>query len=95
MAQITKRFDGLESEMREMRNALAQLARTEERVAIIIEQNGVLFKRMDEMRDEISTLKNTNSTQNQSIHFFEKAGWMIAGVIGTIVGAAVSFSMKG
>lgn len=89
--QMLKRMDNLDNEMREMRKAITQLARTEERVAVVIEQNTILFKRMDELRTKVNELEKTNISQDKSIGFFEKTGWLIAGAVSSGLGALFTY----
>lgn len=100
-SQIINRLDNMERKLDEMGKALIQMARTEERVSIIIEQNSVLFKQMGDatkersaLKDRIHKLETENATQGQSIGFFERAGWAVAAVIGSILSAIAGWMLK-
>lgn len=83
--QILKRLDSLDLEMREMRKLMTQMAATEVRVATLIEQNSILFQRIDDLRTRISDLETENAKQGKSISFFERFGWLVAGGAASLV----------
>lgn len=102
MEVLEKRLDRFEFQLDEIRSALVQMAKTEERVAIILEQTTQLFQKHStlqqcvndlqkesaekskEIRDKIAALEKENATQGQSLGFFERASWIVAGAIASI-----------
>jgi tetrahydromethanopterin S-methyltransferase subunit G len=86
MTQITQRLDRFERSLDEIRAAMIQMAKTEERVSIILEQNTVIFKEMSDVKKRLGDVEKINATQGQSLGFFERFGWVVltagAGVIG-------------
>lgn len=84
MGALEKRLDRFEFQLDEIRTALVQMAKTEERVAIILDQNNELFKKYADMQNRVSHLERENATQGQSLSFFERAGWIIAGAFASI-----------
>lgn len=64
------------------------MARTEERVTIVLEQNAAIFRQLAEaqkerssLKEEIGNIKTENATQGQSLGFFERIGWIVASAI--------------
>jgi hypothetical protein len=86
VAQIANRLDRFERYLDEIRTALVQMAKTEERVSIILEQNTELFKRTNQIMARLAEVEKINATQGQSLSFFERFGWLLvtaaAGVVG-------------
>lgn len=82
--QILSRLNKMESKIDDLGRAMIQLARTEERVSIVLEQNAVLFKQSSNLREQSDLLKDRihkietdNATQGQSLGFFERVGWIV------------------
>ena len=85
MTQLMQRLDRFERSLDEMRGAVVQMARTEERVSNILEQNTLLFKELSVVKNRLNDIEKVNATQGQSLSFFERFGWLIAtGVAGVI-----------
>lgn len=91
-AQILARLDALQKDMGSVRDtvdkfgdALVQMAKTEVRVTQILEQQTLLFRHNAEIQKRLSEMEKINATQGQSIGFFERIGWVIAGTIASIV----------
>lgn len=81
---IIGRLDRLEIRIDEVRAAMVQMAKTEERVSVILEQITTLFTKHTELQAQITKIEKENATQGQSIGFFERIGWIIAGAIGSL-----------
>lgn len=102
MAVLEKRLDRFEFQLDEIRTALVQMAKTEERVVIILERTTELFKKHSTLQQcvndlqkesskkaeavhaKIAALEKENATQEQSLSFFERTGWIVAGAIGSV-----------
>ena len=76
--QLNHRFDRVEKHIDEVRVAIVQMAKTEERVSMVLEQNTVLFQKVDKLTSKVQELEKENATQGQSINVFERAWWIIA-----------------
>lgn len=82
---LNKRLDRFEGQLDGIRLAVVQMAKTEERVAIILEQTTTLFRQNSELQKRIAKLENENATQAKSISTFERLGWIaITAFIGSI-----------
>lgn len=84
MEQFINRLENIEKKIDELGRAMIQLARTEERVSIMLEQNAAIFKQVTNMREQTDALKDRihkleteNATQGQSLGFFERIGWIV------------------
>jgi hypothetical protein len=77
MAQVLQRLDRFEQQLSEVRVAIIQMARTEERVSVVLEQNTVLFKKVDSLTEKVGTLEKENATHGQSIGVFERFVWVV------------------
>ena len=84
MSAIEKRLDRFEFQLDEIRAALIQMAKTEERVAIILEQNVAMFKTVSDLQNRLNDVEKENATQQQSIGLFERAAWIVAGAVASI-----------
>ena len=81
---LAKRFDRIEEKLDGMQAAFISLARTEEKVAHVIDQNVSLSKKNDKLTERVTNLEKDNVSQSKSIGFFERMSWLIAGTIATI-----------
>ncbi len=93
MAQIMARLDtmqgdvtGLKDRVEKFTEAMIQLARTEERMAVVLENLSVLFHKVDKLEGRMSKAESTNATQSQSLGFFERFGWLVATAIAGVIG---------
>lgn len=86
MTQVTQRLDRFERSLDEIRAAMIQMAKTEERVSIILEQNTVIFKEMSDVKKRLADIEKVNATQGQSLGFFERFGWLIATAVAGVIG---------
>lgn len=86
MGQINQRLDRFERSLDEMRAAMVQMAKTEERVSIVLEQTTTLFKQQRNHQERINRLERENATQAQSLSFFERFGWLIATAVAGVIG---------
>lgn len=86
MAQISKRLDRFERSLDEIRAAMIQMAKTEERVSIILGQTTDLFAKNSLLQERISKIERENATQGQSISFFERFGWLVATAVAGVIG---------
>jgi len=75
--QQSQRLDRFEDQLGEVSKAIVQIAKTEERVSVLIEQNSLLFKKMDVFQKAVNEIKIESATQKQSLGFFERIGWII------------------
>lgn len=84
--QLSKRLDRFENQLIGVGDAIVQMARTEERVSVLLEQNTTLFKKVDRFQQSIEGIKIENARQKQSLSFFERVGWIVVtaaiGVVG-------------
>jgi len=76
--QLNTRFDRVEKHIDEVRVAIVQMAKTEERVSMVLEQNTVLFQKLDKLTVKVQELEKENATQGQSLNVFERVWWIIA-----------------
>lgn len=90
MAQVLQRLDRFEQQLGEVRTAIVQMARTEERVSVVLEQNTVLFRKVDSLTNDIRKLEKENATQSQSIGTFERFVWIVI----TAAAGAVAWLFK-
>jgi methyl-accepting chemotaxis protein len=86
MAQVSQRLDRFERSLDEIRAAMIQMAKTEERVSIILGQTTDLFKMSTEMQNRIAKIERENATQAQSIGLFERFGWIVAALAAGALG---------
>ncbi len=75
--QLTQRLDRFEEQLGSVGEAIVQMARTEERVSNLLEQNNTLFKKMDRFQQAVEDIKIESAKQNQSLGFFERVGWIV------------------
>lgn len=76
MERILQQLGNMEKTIDELRSAMIQMARTEQQVATLIEQNSVLFKKLDDAQGRITQLEKDNISQGKSLDFFERLGWI-------------------
>lgn len=88
MDRVIARLEHIEDKLSELNKVMINMARTEERVTIILEQLSTIFKQNAEaqkeralLKEEINKLKTENATQGQSLGFFERIGWIVASAI--------------
>lgn len=84
MAALEKRLDRFELNLDEIRGVLVQMARTEERVSVILDQNTALMRNQVSIENRLREIEKENATQGQSIGFFERAAWIVAGAAGSV-----------
>ena len=91
--QILARLTSMESETKGMRSdikdfgkALVQMAKTEERVSVLLDNNSLLFKKIDALELRTREVESINATQAQSLGFFERFGWLAATAIAGVIG---------
>lgn len=89
---ILKRIDKMEVHLDEMRGAIVQMTRTEERVATVIEQNTILFSKLEklesrvleknkEIDEQLKAIEISDARHIQAMSFIERGGWLIASAI--------------
>lgn len=89
--RLDVRFDNMERQLSDVRTAIVQMSKTEERVSLVLEQHTTLFKKLDDLTSKIQKLEKDNATQGQSINVFERFSWL---VMTSLVGLAVWFFKK-
>lgn len=92
--QLLNRMDRMEKHLDEMRLALVQMARTEERVSTVLEQNAVLFKKVDDLNIRIRELEKADIRQGHSLGFIGKVAWMLGGGVVTVFVTLVNGFLK-
>ena len=75
--ELNRRFERVESHLDEVRLAIVQMARTEERVSMVLEQNTELFRKLNALQKQVGQLEKENATQGQSLGFFERLSWIV------------------
>lgn len=81
--QLNSRFERVEKQLDDVRTAIVQMARTEERVSTVLEQNTVLFAKVGKLTQKVHDLEKENATQGQSLNVFERLGWiMVTALVG-------------
>lgn len=93
-AQLLNRMDRMEKHLDEMRLALVQMARTEERVSTVLEQNAVLFKKVDALTERVRELEQADIRQVHSLGFIAKVAWMLGGGVVTVIVSVVNGLLK-
>ena len=81
MAQLLKRLDRFEQKLDGVQTAIVQMARTEERVSVVLEQNTVLFQKLEKMNIRVSEIEKENASQGKSISAFERISWIIISAV--------------
>lgn len=76
--ELNKRFERVETHLDEVRLAIIQMARTEERVSVVLEQNTELFRKLNGLQKQVTDLEKENATQSQSLGVFERVAWLLA-----------------
>lgn len=78
LKKMDDRFDKVDNTLNTVQAAIVQMARTEERVEILLKQNSVLFSELKEIKQRVTDLEKENAGQTKSICFFERTGWLLA-----------------
>lgn len=93
--QILARLETLQKDVQDVRktidkfgDALIRFAKTEERVVTLLEQNTILFGKIERLEGRMSTAESVNAKQSQSLGFFERIGWIavtaFSGAVGVV-----------
>lgn len=89
--QLAQRLDSFEQQLVVVGEAIVQIARTEERVSVLLEQNNTLFGKLGDVQNAIKAIEIENAKQTQSLSFFERIGWIVV----TAVVGGIAWLMKG
>ena len=81
--QMQRRF---EERLDKLQEAVVRMAVTEDRVAIVLEQNSLLFKKVDELTKRISLMERENAGQSKTLGFFERLAWFMAAGVASVIG---------
>lgn len=77
MTQVLQRLERIEKQLDGVGSAIVQMARTEERVSVVLEQNTVFFRKLDALQTKVHELEKTDATQGQSLGVLERVGWIV------------------
>lgn len=84
MTQILKRLDRFEDQLSEVRAAIVQMAKTEERVSLLLQNNTAILENQNAIYNRLSALEIENATQKQSIGTFERLSWIAIGAAASV-----------
>ncbi|MBL4860735.1 MAG: hypothetical protein JKX96_07745 [Acinetobacter sp.] len=89
--QHAQRLDRFEDQLGEISKAIVQMAKIQERVSILIDQNSALVEKDESLQIRINSLEIQAAVQKKSMSVFERIAWIV--ITGVVSG--VTWVVKG